>query len=311
MEDLIVVVDAYSQIYRGYYAIPGLVNSKGQPTNAIFAFAKFLLGLERDYPSSYGSVVFDLGKPEKRLKIIPEYKATRPPMPEDLRTQLPAIREWIQASGWPILEKEGLEADDVIAALALHFKDFEVRIVSADKDLSQIIDDRIKMLVPDKKSGGFLLRGTGEVIAKFAVKPSQIIDYLSLIGDSSDNIRGIDGIGPKTAAKLMSQFGSISTMLEGISEIENERIREKIRSSTDTLLKNKEIIKLETDLPEKDWNNIVILRKTKPDYHKLKELALNLEMKSLVKDVEEHEKGGRKEKEHAASTPTFYTPDLF
>jgi DNA polymerase-1 len=131
-----VVVDGYSQIYRGYYAVRGLTSASGQPSNAVHALAKFLLRLDREYPSAYGAVALDLGKCAARLAITPAYKANRQPMPDDLRSQMPYIRRWIEAAGWPILEHQGVEADDIIAAVTAEFADLPVLIVSADKDLA-------------------------------------------------------------------------------------------------------------------------------------------------------------------------------
>ena len=221
MQEAIILIDAYAQIYRGFYALPLMSNSREEYTNAIFAFSRFLLNLEKESAPSYGAVVFDKGKPIARLKILPEYKANRSPMPDELRSQLPVIKEMITAFGYPVLESEGREADDLLAAIAVNFKDFNVKIISADKDIAQVIDERVEMLVPGGKNRGLEKRGVEEVIAKFAIRPAQIVDYLAMIGDTSDNIIGVAGIGPKTAAKLINQFGSIETMLTKIDAIAN------------------------------------------------------------------------------------------
>ena len=205
MQGTIMLVDAYAQIYRGFYALPLMSNSQGEYSNAIFAFLRFLLSLEKYHAPDYGAVVFDLGKPTDRLKILPEYKANRSPMPDELRSQLPVIREVVEAFGYPLLECEGREADDLLAAIAAQFADFNVKIISADKDIAQVIDERVEMLIPGGKKG-LQKRGVEEVIEKFDVKPEQVVDYLSMIGDASDNIIGVAGVGPKTAAKLINQF---------------------------------------------------------------------------------------------------------
>ena len=148
-----ILIDAYSQIFRGYYAVSGLTSSRGEPTNAVFAIAKLLLKMHREYPGSSGAAVFDCGKVAYRMELNPAYKANRKPTPPELLAQLPAIRELFAAFGWPLLEKEQYEADDLIAALAVANTAHPVKIVSSDKDLSQIICDRITQLVPDRKSG--------------------------------------------------------------------------------------------------------------------------------------------------------------
>ncbi|HCE45743.1 MAG TPA: hypothetical protein DET40_19545 [Lentisphaeria bacterium] len=319
MKETITLIDAYSQIYRGFYALPLLSNSKGQFTNAILATAKFLISLDRDHYSPYGAVVFDKGRPEHRMKIIPEYKAQRPPMPEELRGQLPQIRELVEAFGWRIVEKEGQEADDIIAAIAVTFKENQVRIVSADKDIAQVIDDRIKMLIPDRNgAGGYVIQGPDEVLARFAVKPSQIVDYLSLIGDSSDNIPGIDGVGPKTAAKLISQFGSIDSLLSKLGQIENEKLRAKISGASEFLKKNRQIITLDLSLPDDFLKDVEYFHKSKPDIAKLKAMADDLDLKSFKKELEKMAGEGNQVPAPAiAPKPAMkknegmFTPDLF
>lgn len=317
MNDTITLIDAYSQIYRGFYALPLLTNSKGQFTNAVLATAKFLLSLERDYPSPYGAVVFDKGRPAHRMVLAPDYKAQRPPMPQELQSQLPFIRQWMEAAGWNIVERDNTEADDIIAAIAVNFKENPVRIISADKDIAQVVDDRITMLIPDRKLGGFILQGKDEVIARFSVLPSQIVDYLSLIGDNSDNIPGVDGVGPKTAAKLISQFGSLDEMLGRVSEIENVKLREKITLSAEIIRRNQKIIVLDLSLSDGKLSDINSYLKRKPDCEKLKSIASDLEMKSIIAELEKSgdkhqtEKTGQSVKDRNAAKNAMFTPDLF
>lgn len=186
----LLLIDSYSQIYRGYYAIRALTTAQGIPSNAVFAMTKLLMKLKEEYEGYEGAFVFDKGRPAQRMALAPAYKANRPPMPDDLRSQLEIIRDMIHAFGWNIIEWDGAEADDLIAAAAANFTDRKVLIVSSDKDISQVIDERVEMLVPDHDGKGFTRRGIEETIAKFGVKPSAIVDYLALIGDSSDNIPG-------------------------------------------------------------------------------------------------------------------------
>ncbi|MCF6174900.1 MAG: hypothetical protein L3J71_03950 [Victivallaceae bacterium] len=281
----IILIDAFAQIYRGYYAIRYLTNSKQEPVNAIFAITKFLLRMHREYPSSRGAVVFDRGKPAFRMELAPDYKANRPPMPDDLRSQLDTIEEMVEAFGWPKFGDKDFEADDVIAAIASDIKTAEFRIISADKDLAQLISPRVKMLIPGKK-GVLELRGPEEVIEKFMVTPEQIIDYLSLIGDSSDNIPGIAGIGPKTAATLMAQAGSINAMLEHPKTIEKEKLRLKIIESADLLRKNIKLVTLNTNIPDRPWLKEQAMIRREPDWDKIHELCETLELKSIVKEIE-------------------------
>jgi DNA polymerase-1 len=173
------------------------------------------------------------------------------------------------------------------------------------------------MLIPDRKLGGFLLQGRDEVVARFAVLPSQIVDYLSLIGDSSDNIPGVDGVGPKTAAKLISQFGSLDEMLKRATEIENGKLREKIVGSTEIIRRNQKIIALDLSISDDGWLDINSYLKRKPDIDKLKSIAADLEMKSIIAELEKtgygqevkHVRQSVKDK-HAVEDAMF-TPDLF
>jgi len=282
MENPILLVDSYSQIYRGYYAVRALTTASGVPSNAVFAMAKFLLKLQQDYGNCEGAFVFDKGRCAARLELAPQYKANRPPMPEDLRVQLDPIRELIEAFGWPILEKEGFEADDLIACVAEKSAPRKVRIISADKDISQVINDRVEMLVPDHDGKGFLVRDARATFEKFGVPPSGMVDYLAMVGDTSDNIPGVDGIGPKTAAALISQFGSIEAMLAAPEKIAREVIREKIIASAELLRLNRKLIQMDCNAPVEGAS----FAKKAPDYVKIKEIAERLELRSILRELE-------------------------
>ncbi len=286
MNKTILLIDAYAQIYRGFYALPLMSNSKGVYTNAIFAFSRFLLNLEKNYASRYGAVVFDLGKCKSRIEIHPEYKANRSPMPDELRAQISTIRQVVEAFGYPLLEHEGSEADDLIGALAKYFTNYSVKIISSDKDIAQVIDKRIEMLIPGRKGGGFDKRGIDEVVAKFAVSPTEIVDYLSLIGDSSDNIPGIAGVGPKTAAVLIEKCGSIQAMIENPNLIEKEKLRNKIVDGAELLKKNIQLITLDLNFPDTTWESDKNITRKAPDWEKIANLAKELELHTFTKDLE-------------------------
>ena len=314
----IILVDAYAQIYRGFFAIRNLSNSKGLHVNAVFALAKFLIRINRDYPVQYGAFTFDVGKPAFRLDILPEYKANRPPMPDELRTQIPFIYRLVDCFGWPSLSMEGYESDDLIAGLSAFFLGSPVLIVSGDKDIAQVIDDRVKMLVPDKKDGGLAVRGFEEVVERYGVKPIQIPDLLALTGDSSDNIPGVQGVGPKTAAKLLAEFGSLKNLLQNLSLIENQKLREKIASSVDILGKNLELITLKKELPDDSWKTLSILERKSPDWTKILELCEELELKSIHREVENlinalpfDNQDKTPFPEHPKTEPEGFIPDLF
>ena len=316
------IIDAFAQIFRAFYAGPLMNNSKGEYTNAVFGFARFLLYMEKEYNPEYGAVVFDKGKPAERIKILPEYKANRKPMPEELRVQLDYIRELTAAFGYPLIEEEDKEADDVIAGLAAYFKDYEIYIISADKDIAQVIDERVKMLIPGTPKKGLVLRGVNDVIEKFSVSPGQIIDYLAMLGDASDNIPGLQGVGKITAAKLLNEYSSIENMINNPDSISNKKIREKIIQNRELLKKNIQLITLSTDLDEKHRSGTVILKKT-PEWNSILEIAEKLELKSFIKAVNSYlkeneilltEKNNQLKSDsekHDRSIEKMYTPDMF
>ena len=285
MKKKLLLVDAFSQVFRGYFAVRALSTASGVPTNAVFAMTKLLLKLQQEYGDCDGAFVFDKGKCAARLELAPAYKANRPPMPEDLRAQMEPIRNMIRAFGWPIVESEGFEADDLIGAAAVSETEREVLILSSDKDLSQLIDDRVKMLVPDRDGKGLLIRDIDATREKFGVPPEGIVDYLSLIGDSSDNIPGVEGVGPKTAAALIAQFGSIEAMLAAPEKIARENLRNKIVSSRETLELNRKLILLNFAAPLDG----VAFTKNEPDYGKICELAEQSELRSILKELDKYQ----------------------
>ena len=281
----ILLVDSFAQIYRCYHAVRHLSTADGVPTNAVFAMTKFLLKLEKEHPSENGAFVFDKGRPHFRMELAPDYKANRPPMPEELQIQLSVIRELIQDFGWTIVEHDGYEADDLIGSIATAFPAHRVVIFSGDKDLSQVIDDRVEMLVPDP-AGSVTKRGVEEVVKKFGVPPSGIVDYLALIGDASDNIPGVEGVGPKTAAALLQQFGSGEELFRRLDEVKRESLREKLAQAKDLFEKNVKLVTLDTAPPEDVVWEIGRLKRSAPDYAKIRAIAKKMELKSILREID-------------------------
>ncbi len=284
----ILLIDAYSQAYRAYHGMPALTNSRGEPVSVLYGMARFLLWLEEAYPHQYGAVVFDKGPPRKRLELLPEYKAQRPSMPDDLRAQLSSVREWLEAAGWPLLEEEGKEADDLIAAIVKAREQHPVYIVSHDKDLGQLVDDTVIQLVPDKPGGKARLKEmTAAMIEeKFGIPPRRMVDYLALVGDSSDNIPGLPGVGPKTAVSLLQQFGDLDAMVEHAAEIEKPSLRKKLEGASDLLRKNRDLVSLD-DVPPIDWKGLAGLEKKPPDWQRLRRLAEGNDFKSLLSVIDQ------------------------
>ncbi|MDD4537770.1 MAG: 5'-3' exonuclease H3TH domain-containing protein [Lentisphaeria bacterium] len=291
MMNKIVLIDAYAQIYRSFYAVRGLTNARGEMVNALYGIGRLLLNLERSLPSSYGAVVFDKGKPARRVELCPEYKAQRPPMPDDLRSQLPAIREWLAAFGWPILEQEGAEADDIIAAVASVREGLPVAILTHDKDIAQLVSAEVELL-QSVKGDAWESVGPAEVEAKFGVPVVCLGDYLSLLGDSSDNIRGVDGVGPKTAAKLLQDYGSIDGILAHLNDISNGRLREKLQAAGDLLTRNRELVRLDAALPD-GWTGLDGIRRRPPDWARIKTLAEAEGFKSMLTSISEKQQKGQ------------------
>lgn len=287
----IVLIDAYAQIYRSFFAVRNLSNSRGEMVNALYGIARLLLSLDRALPSTYGAVVYDKGKPARRVELCPEYKAQRPPMPDDLRGQLPAIRQWLGAFGWPVLEQEGAEADDIIAAVAAVREGLPVAILTHDKDIAQLVSAEV-VLLHSAKGDAWETVGPAEVEAKFGIPAQRLGDYLALLGDSSDNIRGVDGVGPKTAAKLLQDYGSLDAIVSHVGEISNERLREKLQGSTELLARNRELVRLDETLPD-GWAGLEGIRRREPDWARIKVLAEEQGFKSMLGTIGEHLQRGQ------------------
>lgn len=215
----LVLVDGSSFLYRAFHAMPGLTSASNQPTGAIHGMLAMLGRLRQDYPAEFFAVVFDPRGPTHRDEWFPEYKATRASMPEELALQVPLINEIIEAQGLPRLELKGVEADDVIGTLARRAaaQGLEVIICTGDKDLAQLVNARIRLVNTMDKENAVM--DEAGVKAKFGVAPSQIIDYLTLVGDTSDNIPGVPKVGPKTAVKWLAEYGSLDEIERRADEI--------------------------------------------------------------------------------------------
>lgn len=253
MNSKLYLVDGSGYIFRAYYAVAPLSNAEGLPTNALLGFCRMLKKLLRDVEAEYIAVTFDTGEPTFRHKMYDGYKANRGECPEDLIPQMPYFRKIVEALGVKQFEKPGFEADDIIGTLANKLSDkFEkVVIVSGDKDLAQLVNDKVEVWDPMRDA----LYDIEGVKKKFGVTPSQVIDYLALCGDSSDNIPGVKGIGPKTAEKLIEHFGNVESLIEKSAEIEEIKglrgasgVRKKIESETENLRLSKDLVSLDLDV---------------------------------------------------------------
>jgi DNA polymerase-1 len=297
MGDTLLIFDAYSLIYRAFYAIRTLTDPDGDPVNAVYGLTKMLRKLIADHRPVYHAIVFDLGAPQKRLNLLATYKAQRPPTPPDLEKQLPSIRAVLQAIRVPLVEIEGEEADDIIATLAdrADRAGHDVLIASNDKDLMQIVGKRIHLLRPDGKETSII--DPAAVEARCGVKPAQIVDYLSLVGDSVDNIPGVPGVGEKTAAQLLRTYGTLDNLLAHVDEIAKPRLRDTLLASTDRLRVNRQLIALQTDVPLPTAMEDLKVRP--PDGAALAALFRRFGFKSLLAELEKPVEPGPRE------------PDLF
>ena len=245
------LVDGHAIAYRAYYALikNPLTNSKGQPTGAVFGFANYILKLLADYQCPYMAVVFDSPEPTFRHELFKEYKANREEMPADLRSQIPLIRKLVDVFNITSLSRPGLEADDILAHVTrlAEKEGFEVFLVTRDKDLMQLVGPRVKML-SFESSGAVENIGPDQVLAKFGVRPDQIRDLLALMGDSSDNIPGVPGVGPKTAQKILEKAHTIDHLLENPACLENEKLQTKILENREMLLLSRALATLHEDV---------------------------------------------------------------
>lgn len=245
-EDTVYLIDGSAYIYRAYHAIAPLTNSKGLPTNAVFGFVNIIHRLLREKNPGYCAVAFDSRGPVFRHEIYEEYKANRPPMPEDLALQLPHIKAFVAHSRIPALEMEGVEADDIIATAAIHLKKkgFRVVIVSGDKDLLQLVDDRVSMWEPMNNK----TYSTQEVEKKYNIKIENLLDFFALVGDSSDNIPGVPGVGPKTAEKLINEFSSLDGIYQGLEGMKKSKMKERLAENRDAAYLSRDLIRLKVDV---------------------------------------------------------------
>jgi len=242
--------------YRAFYAVRDLSTRDGTPTNALFGFVRMLRQLEARWHPDRLVVAFDGGSPARRLDKCPAYKAQRAPMPDDLRAQLPLINEFLETAGIPMIRIDRQEADDVLATLAVRAAaaGATVRLATSDKDLMQLVSDRSRLVPPTKTDTELDPAG---VEAKTGVRPDQIVDWLALIGDAADNIPGVMGIGPKTATRLLVQFGSLENCLARAGQIESESLRRKLLAGAETARLNVELMALDCAVPGvPDWSEI-------------------------------------------------------
>lgn len=247
------LIDGYNLAYRSYFAIPELARSDGFPTNAIHGWVRTIWSLMDKEKPDHVAAFFDLGGAQDRIALHPIYKAHRSEMPSNLKAQFPWIKKITKALGIPVIEESGTEADDLIASAAVKLcnEGHQVYIVSSDKDFGQLLRPGIFQLLPPPTANpklGWRILNEEELEKKLSIKPKQVIDYLALLGDTSDNIPGAPGVGPKTAAKWIQEYGSLEAILAKVNYIQPARFQIVIPQIKEQLLINLKMIKLNTNL---------------------------------------------------------------
>ncbi|MGB5225817.1 MAG: DNA polymerase I [Arenicellales bacterium] len=276
----IILVDGSSYLYRAFHAMPGLNNSEGQPTGAIYGVINMTRSLLKQYQPEYIAMVFDAKGKTFRDDIYPEYKANRPPMPDEMRSQVPYLYEIVEAMGLPLLVIEGVEADDVIGTLAAQAvdKSVDVLISTGDKDMAQLVNDRVTLVnTMDNR-----VTDVAGVKTRFGVEADKFIDYLTLVGDTADNIPGVPKVGPKTAAKLINEYGDLDSLINHADDIEG-KLGENLRDSLDFLPTSRDLVSIrcQLDLPL----SLDDLKIRQADEDRLKELYARLQFKTWLSEL--------------------------
>jgi DNA polymerase-1 len=278
------LIDGFNLAYRCFHALPELTRADGFPTGALHGWCKSLWKLIDQEKPDATLVFFDLGGSQERVALLAEYKAQRKPMPDSLRQQLEPLKAITRAMGLAGIEQEGVESDDVLAseAISLAREGHEVIIVSSDKDFAQIVGGKIKIMLPppsaNPKLGWRLLDAAG-VVEKFGVRPDKIADYLALVGDSSDNIAGLSGVGPKTAAKWLADFGSLEGIIAHAAQLKPERFRDVVANGAEQLRLNHKLTTLNLALPrvKPEWRTV--------EWEELFRLLEMYEMRNVAADA--------------------------
>jgi len=283
MKKKLFLIDGNSFCYRAYYAIKELHNSKGQPTNAIYGFLLMLKKMLNTEKPDYLAVAFDLKGPTFRHKRFKEYKIQRKPMPDDLVSQLPLIKEMVSAYNIPIFEKEGFEADDILATVAkkISAKGIEVFIVTGDKDALQVVDDNIKVYSVHKEG---MVYDREAIEERFSgLGPQSITDFMALAGDATDNIPGVHGIGEKTAIDLIKEFRDLDNLYKNLDKIKSESKRKMLANEKENAYMSKELATVDASVPlDVDIETMCV---TDPDSVKLLQIFKSLEFKTLAKEI--------------------------
>ncbi|WP_370389803.1 DNA polymerase I [Snodgrassella alvi] len=304
MHKKLLLVDGSSYLYRAFHALAPLTSPTGMPTGALYGVLNMLRRLRMDTAHDYACCVFDAKGENFRHQMYPEYKANRPPMPEDLRPQAEALPELVKLMGWPVVSVSGVEADDVIGTLSCMAQQagYEVIISTGDKDMAQLVNNQVTLV---NTMSNEKLDITG-VIEKFGVKPEQIIDYLSLIGDKVDNVPGVDKCGPKTAVKWLNEYETLQNIIQHANDIKG-KVGENLRHAIPKLPLSYQLITIKTDVNLQDAlpRGLEDLKRQKPNWQELIPNFQELGFKNWLKEAQTHLD------EHHLSDSKELTGDMF
>jgi len=302
----IVLIDGNVIMHRAYHALPPLSTTDGIPTNIIYGFLSMLYRVVIDFSPTYIAVVFDTPKPTFRHRLFKEYQIQRPKIEDSFKQQTPLVKEAIEVAGIYRLEKEGYEADDIIGTICKTVEkkgDFCIFIISGDRDILQLVNDRVYVATPISGLTTIKIYDKKEVKEKFKVLPQQIVDYKALVGDLSDNYSGAKGIGPVTASKLINQFGTIDNLYKNINQVESEKIKK-------ILLEEKERVYLSKKLATIITNVEITIDLNKMRFNgfdkKLKNFLEKYQIHSLIKRFFGEEKNKQEEKNQPFEQKTLF-----
>ncbi len=287
--DRLLIVDGHHYAYRSFYAIRAMNAPDGFPTNALYGFINALRRMRARVAPTHIAVIWDGGLDDERTEALPKYKAERDPMPDDLELQLDALDEWLEAAGLHSWCHEGVEADDAIGTLTRQAEaaGLPVVIASSDKDFFQLINPNVYLLNPNDKTD--TLWQAEQVRAKTGVEPAQIIDWLSLVGDTVDGIPGVRGVGPKTATKLLLEYGTAENLYSNLNAVKPDGLQERLREAATEVQRNQELVALR-EIPE--WKiKLEELRPGAGDYATLHAKYTRWNFRSLLQELEAGRQG--------------------
>jgi len=280
----LILVDGTAVLYRAFYAIKDLSTGDGRPTNAIFGFIRTLKQLQQLWEPTHWMVAFDGGLPEERLELMETYKAQRPAMPDSLKQQGETVEAYLDLARVVWTRKQGEEADDVLASVTEWARESagEVLIATTDKDMFQLVDAKVRIIPFSKKDAMLDEEGVRE---KTGVVPSQIVEWLALVGDSSDNIPGVPGVGPKTAADLLTRYGSLEKLWEELDDVSSAKLHDSLKENIELVSRNVRMVRLKKDLDCKcDWDDLAVKA---PEPARLLPLMEELEFGSMARELQQ------------------------